>query len=119
MSSDYEWNLARPERTVYGFQLYDIQKAKQIIVNAPRPVQAIDLEEHGEALQEFLDEVKFSATANWDSVNLDVPVIVIRNPEAQLVIDGRHRLRKALDERRPILNAIYLTDEERNAIRLA
>jgi hypothetical protein len=37
MTSDFAWDMDRPERTQELFERYDIQKAKQIIVASPDP----------------------------------------------------------------------------------
>jgi hypothetical protein len=43
MSSDFDWDLERAERTQELFDRYDVQKAKQIIADSPRPIEIIDL----------------------------------------------------------------------------
>lgn len=48
MSNQFEWDLKRPERSIEGLSMFDIQKAKQIIVEYPREIEEIDLVKHRE-----------------------------------------------------------------------
>lgn len=116
ISSDFEWDLERTERTIEVMSIYDVQKAKQIIHDAPREVHVIDLGQHGPTFRDYLEGVKLKPEADWAAVNTDVPVIFGQTPEGRFPIDGRHRLAKALTEAQASINGIYLTQEETAAI---
>jgi hypothetical protein len=118
MSDDFDWDVDRPERTQELFERFDVQKAKQIIVASPRPVEMIDLKKHRAALQDYLDGVKLKDNVDWTQVDTALPVIFGQTPEGKSPIDGRHRIDKALRDQLEFLPAVFLTQDETNAIRL-
>jgi hypothetical protein len=116
MSSDFDWDVDRPERTQELFERYDVQQAKQIIVASPRPIELIDLTKHGAAIKDYLTGVKLKPDMDWQKVDIEIPVIFVRTKGGKFPIDGRHRLAKALDEGREAIPAEFLTTEETDAI---
>ncbi len=117
MSSDFAWDLNQPERTQELFERYDVHKAKQIIVAAPRPVEFDDLTKHGAVIADYLEGVKLKHDVDWDKVDISVPVIFVRTKGGKFAIDGRHRLAKALNDNLTSVPAFFLTEAETDSIR--
>jgi len=109
-SGDYEWDVEKPEKwgnTALG--LFDVRKAKEIIVASPRPVRDINIS----GCVRALDDVKIRpGTEDDPGVELDVPVIVAHTKLGPAIIDGWHRVAKALAVGQNVLNAVDLTEEE-------
>jgi hypothetical protein len=112
LSSDFAWNLDRPERTQELFDRYDVQKAKRIITESPRPLEVIDLKESGDFFRDYLEGVKLKQDVDWTNVDTDFPVIVARSENGLFLIDGRHRMAKALENELDGVPAVYLTAAE-------
>lgn len=119
MSSDFTWDLERPERTHELFERYDVQKAKQIIFADPRLVEFVDLKTHGLAIQDYLDSVKLKSDVDWDKIDVSFPAIFVRTASGRFPIDGRHRLAKALNDGTELVPVVYLTETETDSIRTA
>lgn len=119
LSNDFEWDLERPERTVEFPHVYDVQKAKKIIVANPKPVQVIEMSKHGSSFKEYLGGVKLKGDADWSKVDAELPIIFGQTKaDGRFPIDGRHRLAKAIDEGRDHINGIILSEEETAEIRV-
>jgi hypothetical protein len=116
MSSDFTWDVDRPERTHELFDRYDVRKAKQILVASPRAVEFIDLKKHGAALQKWLEDLELKPNVDWDKIDVAVPVLFVRTTGGTFPIDGRHRLAKALKERHDFIAAVFLTLAETDSI---
>jgi hypothetical protein len=109
-SSAYEWDVVKPERwgnTLLG--VFDVRKAKEIIAANPRPVREINIAGCAKAHE----DVKIrDGTAENPAIDLDVPVIVVSTEYGPAIIDGWHRVAKALANGREVLNAVDLTADE-------
>ncbi|WP_339911551.1 hypothetical protein [Symmachiella dynata] len=114
MSNEFEWDLARPEKTVEGFDgIFDVQKAKQLIVAKPREVEEIDLVKNETYFRTYVDDdVKLKEDVDWNTVDCSILLIFVRLPTGKLEIDGKHRLAKAMMTGLYTLPAIILTPEE-------
>ncbi len=119
MSSDFTWDLDRPERTQELCERYDVQKAKQIIVADPRLVEFVDLKTHGAAVQDCLDGVKLKSDVDWAKIDVNFPSIFVRTASGKFPIDGRHRLAKALRDGIGAVPVVYLSETETDSIRTA
>jgi len=106
MSNDFEWIIEED-----GFEWfsdngtrYDVQVAKQIIIDQPREIVRVPV----------CDFVEDTIPNEQDhTVDLEVPVIVATRPDGDLVlIDGLHRLSKALFYQISTLPAVILTIDE-------
>jgi hypothetical protein len=118
MSSDFDWDVARNERTQELFEKYDVQGAKKFIKAGPRPVEQLDLVKYKAFFNDYLQEVQFRPNADWAKVDTAVPIIFGRDQEGRkFPIDGRHRLKKALDDGLPTIPIVCLTKDETESIR--
>src|SRR6266851_9002624 len=66
LSSEYEWHVDRPEQARetdgWSVELYDVRKAKEIMVAAPRVVELIKLDEpHRVFFEELLEAVRLKS----------------------------------------------------------
>lgn len=117
MSSDYTWDLSRPEASQELLERYDIQKAKTMIQASPRPIEFLDLERYGDFMRAYLDEVRLKQNVDWPNVDIAFPLIFGRNATGKFPIDGRHRLAKAFDEDALNVPFVCLTEEETESVR--
>lgn len=118
LSSSFSWDVEREEQAVEIGQVFDVRRAKQIIVEKPRPVEPIDLSVYRAFFEQELEDVRLRTDVDWNSVDPDLPVIFGSERGKKFPIDGRHRLTKALREGRTSCLAVSLTDEETRAIQL-
>jgi hypothetical protein len=100
-------------------ELYDVRKAKQIVIAAPRAVESSRLDErHRAFFGELLEAVRVKPDIDWQNIDTQLPVIFARGPDGKrFPIDGRHRLAKALVSGQEYLPAVTLTEEETAQIR--
>ena len=113
MSNNFAWNLMRRERAFDpdDFVAYDIQQAKHLIVQFPRPVELIDLERYGQLFRDSLKSVRL--VDQPDNVDTSLPVILGRKPGGRkFLLDGWHRMARALESNLTHLPAVLLTEEE-------
>ncbi len=67
---------------------------------------------------DYLEGVRFRDNTDWTKVDISVPIIFGRDQqEKKFPIDGRHRLKKALDQALPTIPIVCLTKEETESIR--
>jgi hypothetical protein len=119
MSSEFKWDLERPEKTVECLEgIFDVQKAKNIIAQNPREVEDIDLVKHKDYFTSYLDEVKLKPNVNWETVDCSLPLIFVRLPQGKLQIDGKRRLKKAMDSGLESIPAVFLTLEETKEVQV-
>ena len=118
MSSEFEWDVARNECTQELFEQYDVQGAKKFIKAGPRPVEQLDLVKYRDFFNDYLEEVRFRQGVDWAKVDTEVPIIFGRDQEGRkFPIDGRHRLKKALDDGLSTIPIVCLTKDETENIR--
>lgn len=109
LSSEWTW---RPDLQDFEFagHFFNLDKAKRLIILHPRPIEMISVEEYGAMLTDQIIRVKAASSTKY---KLDVPIIVgTLKSGRRLVMDGWHRLRKALDSGVRELPAVILTGEE-------
>ena len=109
LSSEWTW---RPDLQDFEFagHFFNLDKAKRLIILHPRPIEMISVEEYGAMLTDQIIRVKAASSTKY---KLDVPIIVgTLKSGSRLVMDGWHRLRKALDSGVRELPAVILTGEE-------
>ena len=98
------------EQFTYGTRNWDIQKAKQIIQDSPRNVEIFDVEGGKYFIKHGLIQVKKSISEKAD---LSAPLIAMQGKDGQwMVIDGWHRIKKALDSGVKELPMYKLTESE-------
>jgi hypothetical protein len=118
MSSDFDWDIDRNERTQELLEQYDVQRAKQFIKENPRPIEQLDLAKYRDFFTDYLEGVKFRDNADWAKVDTAVPIIFGRDEQGRkFPIDGRHRLKKALDDGLPTIPIVSLSKDETQSIR--
>jgi hypothetical protein len=118
-SSDFDWDLARPERTIELLEIFDVQQAKKFIAQVPRPIGSQSLEgRYREYFQSYLEDVRFRQNADCEKVDTNVPVIFgVDTDGKKIPLDGRHRIAKALKDNLPAIPVVCLTPTETEAIR--
>jgi hypothetical protein len=110
------WNTDRAERWVSGNFIYNIQLAKQLILSTPREVISINIAH----LQDAINEHRIGLNPGYETdphVDPDFPVIVIPSSGNPMIIDGWHRVAKALYLGLARVNAVFLTEQETEKIR--
>lgn len=117
MSDDVDWHFK--DEIARDLEAdFDVRREKQILAETPRPIEQLDLVKYREYLTDELERVGFKHNAEWDKVDPAVPVIFGREGGKRFPIDGRHRLKKALNAGLLTVPSVSLTDEETAAVRL-
>lgn len=94
----------------FSGHFFNLDKAKKIITKRPRPVETMQVDEFAYMLIDAIIRVKAATSPKY---KLDVPVIIgTLTSGRRLLLDGWHRLRKALDTKVKELPAVILTREE-------
>ncbi len=112
-STQIDWQPRLGEQFVVNGKHYDLARAKQLIVSAPRAVEQ-------RPLSQFKSMYYEAVKIDWDKADktdLAVPVIVATEEGKPVLIDGWHRYAKALRQRLLEVPAVILTEEETTAIR--
>lgn len=105
----------RRQEFVFGIWRYDIDLAQDLIAASPRATRLIDVPQLASMFSLGIIRVD---EAYARSADLAVPLIVAPLPdEGHLVIDGWHRIWRALQEGVATLPAYLLTAEETKAVR--
>lgn len=115
-STDFDWDLDRPEYSQEVLDKYDVRKAKEIIAATTRPVEFIDLKLLANFFKDDLEGVKLEINRDWNKVDTTFPVIFAQTKNGKLLIDGRHRMYKALEHNLDKIPAVYLTEDETASI---
>ncbi len=115
-SSTLVWDF-KNERFIYAFDEWNVDRAKQIIKEHPRPIRTLNIEPFQELLCTPGKVRAFGVAVNWkkagsDQVNLDDPVLTAYGSMGKIPIDGWHRIAKALLKGRKELPWVALTKEE-------
>lgn len=119
MSSLFEWTtgrreLARELNDMLQPEFYDVDKAKEIIRDAPRLIEDFDVAKYGKLV---LDGVRFRQNVDWAKIHTNFPVLFARTQNGKkFAIDGRHRIRKAMDSNMATVPSVSLTVEETQLI---
>ena len=113
-SSDWIWKPTGEDFDLAG-HIFNVDKAKRLITKSPRSVEPIRVEDFAPYL---VDEIVRVRAAGSKKYQLDVPVIVgTMKSGRRILLDGWHRLRKAMDTGIAELPAVILTHEETWAIK--
>lgn len=115
-SSTLVWNF-KAETFFYLYDFWNVDRAKQLIKDRPRPIRRLNIEPFQELLCPPGKIRAFGVAINWkkansDDVNLDDPVLTAYGSMGKLPIDGWHRIGKALLKGLKELPWIALTKEE-------
>ena len=101
-STKREWWVDKPEEVKLRYGVFDVTRAKQIIVAKPRPVHYVDTSEFERP----------SPDSEIDIVPLDIPIIFGSYYDELCLIDGRKRIAYAVTRTQPCLQAVFLTAHE-------
>jgi hypothetical protein len=100
------------EKFTFGGDIYDIDKANEIILEEELPIVNVPVD--------LLPKMSYSFIGVTESTvkNADItkPVIIVRTKDGLLLIDGHHRVRKAIIENKPI-KAFVLNENQVNQIK--
>lgn len=112
-------NISKPKIKVsetnevfaFGDKKYDIDKANNVIQN--ESLKAVDVP------VEVLPKMSYSFISideeTVKNADINKPVIIAKTKDGLLLIDGHHRVRKAIDENKPI-KAFVLSEEQTNQV---
>lgn len=112
MFTDWDENKGSSGPVYYSFGNYDVTQAKRFLNAAPRPDHPLELAGYS-AFLPMLSGVHSSGLPP----DLTVPLITVPVQAGLLPIDGWGRIREAIHEGKPSLQAVKLTIKEANAIR--
>ena len=104
LSSDFTWEL-KGEKFHYGTEQYNVDLAKQMIIDSPRRTIAFRVKEIIHILPSIM-VVQFD-------VDMTHPIIVNHR---NFPIDGWHRLHRAVRTKRKYIEAVVLTPRETERI---
>lgn len=119
-SAGLTWDF-KNETFAFLFDVWNVDRAKQIIKDKPRPILELDLE----PLRKFVGKpgqlVLVGVAVNWkkaqsDVVDLTVPVVMAYGKDKFIPIDGWHRIAKALLKGLKTLPAVKLTRAESKTV---
>lgn len=115
-SSTLVWNF-KAEAFHYLYDVWNVDRAKQLIKERPRPIRRLNIAPFQELLSAPGKVRVFGVAVNWkkvksDDVNLDDPVLTAYGSMGKLPIDGWHRIAKALLKGIKELPWVALTKEE-------
>lgn len=114
-SDRFAWDTSRKERYFADGIVYDVQKAKEFIAAAPRAITKMDTKVYGASIEAWMKTATLKANVDWSKVDVRIPVILAQSERGIFPIDGRHRIRKALNERSAFYT-VELTPEETSLI---
>ena len=114
MSNEYPWDVARPEQTRELVSRWDVRRAKIILVQRPRRIEVISLDRYRNFFERMLEEALIREDTIWHAVDPELPAIFGTEDGKKLLLDGRQRLRKALNGGMDQLPIVTLTDGSRN-----
>ena len=100
------------EKFTFGGDIYDIDKANEIILEDELPTVNVPVD--------LLSKMSYSFIGVTENTvkNADItkPVILVRTKDGLLLIDGHHRVRKAIIENKPI-KAFVLNESQTNQVK--
>jgi hypothetical protein len=114
-SDGYSWDAERPEKWVNGDRVFDVRRAKQLILRTPREVKLVDVASIEKRFEPTLVGVDLAEIGQLP-IDLGFPLILVPEGEGVLIIDGWHRVAKAIEQRVATLRAVWLTVAEKDAI---
>ena len=100
------------EKFTFGNDTYDIDKANEIISENELPTVNVPADVLPKMSYSFIS-VDENTVKNAD---ISKPVIIAKTKDGLLLIDGHHRVRKAINENKPI-KAIVLNESQTNQIK--
>lgn len=113
----------------FGAWAWDIARARKLLLKTPRPSRPVQVD----GLEKLIGEIAkpgmtrdelatlkcplLGIGINWpkamcDAINLDVPILLAPMGEAPMVIDGWHRVARALAIGRKVLPGILFSEED-------
>ena len=106
-----DWDIERSESFIFFNTVWSVRMAKKILIESPRSSVLINP-------KDWLGLIKIINPSEKDSIDLTVPIILIRWCNGYLPIDGWHRLAKAvkIGIRLP---AVKLNTSESSLLRLS
>ena len=114
-SSEINWQPKLSERTTVGPMVFDIAKAKNLIVAKPRPIEMKTLSTFKPMYYLMDIKVDYEKARQTD---LKVPVIAVNFEGKPLIIDGWHRYASALKQNLPEIAVVTLGDDELPLVRI-
>lgn len=124
-SNEFKWDTKRIERFYFLASIWDVSRAKRLIVRKPRKVENIDCT----LLQSWVarpsqDQISCGVTINWNAIDngsdfdLDFPLILVTlDHDETFVIDGWHRIAKGFVVGRTTLPGVVLDKAETTKVR--
>ena len=118
IENTFDWDVTSPELFFVGNLCYDIRQAKAWIARRKRlRVYALDPEDYEQTLLGYCPsyqvEVNWTAIRRSTRIDLALPLIGAYHPDfGRMVIDGHHRLGRALLEGRSFLPIVFLTQAQ-------
>ena len=112
-SSETEWTPRLGEQFTFDGKHYDLAKAKGIIKDVPRPVEA-------KPLLMFKGMYYQAVKIDWDKAektNPAIPAIAATEGGKLILLDGWHRYAKLLKARATEIPVVTLTEDETKSIR--
>ena len=100
------------EKFTFGNDTYDIDKANEIISENELPTVDVPVDVLPKMSYSFIS-IDENTVKNAD---ISKPVIIAKTKDGLLLIDGHHRVRKAINENKPI-KAIVLNESQTNQIK--
>ena len=120
-SSEFEWHTDREETFAenFGMELYDVREARRIVAGHPREVAEWPLEGKRRAyLEELVDNTRIRPDCDWAKVDAAFPIIFGVKDGVGTLIDGNHRVRKALDNGAATVRVVKLSPDETTSVRV-
>jgi hypothetical protein len=114
-SSSFHWDLERPEKWINGNRIYDVKRAKQLIHDSPREVKLVDVS----SIQKRFDADRLGVdllTLSELPIRLDFPLILVPEGNGVLIIDGWHRVARAIQSGVLSLPAVWLSESETQSV---
>ena len=121
------WNTDRAEIFRLLWSRWDIRKAKQILAATPsRVVRTCEVKPFESTISRRLESgaITIGVRVDWDrvqhdaTIDLTVPIILGTLEDADLLLDGYHRVAKALRTRVATLPCVVLTRDETENVRI-
>lgn len=119
-SSALVWDF-KDERFAYHNETWNVDRAKQIIKDRPRPIRTLNIEPFQELLCPPGKLHAFGVRVDWkkvrsDAVNTDDPLLTAYSRAGKFPIDGWHRIAKALLKGLKEMTYVGLTREENEQV---
>lgn len=115
IENTFDWDVASPELFFVGNRCYDVRQAKSWVARRKHlRLYYLDPEDYERALLDncssYQVDVCWSAIRRSTRIDLSLPLLGAYHPEfGRIVIDGHHRLGRAILEGRTFLPIVFLT----------